>query len=316
MIDIRLTVDPDFFEGPADAAKIFAFRANDTIIGGSGDDFIYGGKGNDSVEGGPGNDTLRGDLDNDTLLGGNGNDQLFGGRGDDRLFGGNGNDTLSGDRGNDTMTGGAGVDTFVISGLEGIDIVTDFNPGEDTLVIQEGRPVDIKPGLGAEVGNTLLFDAVTGTLIGKLLNVTNVPGSSLDLTGRVSAQSTNAAGGINAPTAATLQPPSANNVSWDSFNTIDPTTKVDPYVGWDAVENSFVFALVNGVPKATLVIIPPDRNEQIELRLGLNTFDGQLQALNYGFAASVYEISAPFPNSFQISLVPNGAASTVISLII
>jgi|GEM_PF-5744173 len=316
MMEIRLTIGPDFFRGPDDAAKIFAFRENDTVIGGNRDDFIYGGKGNDSVEGGPGNDTLRGDLDNDTLLGGDGNDQLFGGRGDDLLLGGNGNDTLSGDRGNDTLTGGPGADTFVISGVDGIDIVTDFNPGEDILAIQDGRPVDLKPGLGGEAGNTLIFDAVTGALMAKLLNVTNVPGSALDLTGRVSARSTNAAGNINGPVAATLQPPSGNDVSWDSFNTIDPATKVDPYFGWDAVENSFEFNLSNGAIKATLEIIPPDRDEQIELRLDLGTLDTQLQALNYGFAADVYEISAPFPNNFQVSLVPGGTPTTIVSLLI
>lgn len=314
MLEIRLTINPDSFAGPAEAAKIFAFRANDTVLGGGGDDFIYGGKDNDSLDGGAGNDTLRGDLGDDTVLGGNGNDQLFGGRGNDRLFGGNGNDTLSGDRGNDTLTGGAGADTFVISGVDGIDIVTDFNPGEDTLTIQDGRPVRIEPGLGAEAGNTLIFDAVTGTLMGKLLNVTNVPGATLDLTGRVSAQSTNAAGNINGPTAATLQPPSGNNASWDSFNTILPAAKVAPYLGWDAVENSFEFNLVNGVPRATLVIIPPDRNEQIQLQLDLSTLGLQLQTLNYGFSASLYEIAAPFPDSFEIALVPGGTSTTVVSL--
>ncbi len=316
MIDIRLTIDPDAFTGTNDAEKIFAFRANDTINGSGGDDFIYGGKGDDSLVGGAGNDTLRGDLDNDTVLGGDGNDQLFGGRGNDLLIGGNGNDTLSGDRGNDTLSGGAGADTFVISGLDGIDIVTDFNPGEDTLAIQDNRPVNLKPGLGPEAGNTLIFDAVTGALMGKLLNVTNVPGSTLDLTGRVSAQSTNAAGNIDGPIAATLQPPSSNNASWDSFNTIDPAAKLDPYFGWDAVENSFEFDLVNGVPKATLTIVAPDRDEQIELRLNLGTLDTQMQALNYGFAADLYEISAPFPTSVQVSLMPGGTPATVVSLLI
>lgn len=316
MLEIRLTIGPDAFTGTNDAEKIFAFRANDTIYGSGGDDFIYGGKGNDSIEGGAGNDTLRGDLDNDTLLGGDGNDQLFGGRGDDLLIGGNGNDTLSGDRGNDTLTGGAGADTFIISGVDGIDIVTDFNPSEDTLTIQDNRPVNLKPGLGPEAGNTLIFDAVTGALMGKLLNVTNVPGSTLDLTGRVGAQSTNAAGNIDGPIAATLQPPSGNNASWDSFNTIDPATKIDPYFGWDAVENSFQFDLVNGVPKATLVINPPDRDEKIQLSLDLSTLDTQMQALNYGFATDLYEISAPFPHSIQVSLVPGGTATTVVSLLI
>jgi Ca2+-binding RTX toxin-like protein len=71
--------------------------------------------------------TSAGNLGNDTLRGGNGNDRLYGGGGDDSL------------------TGGAGVDRFVFS-LHGVDntlrhdgrdVINDFNPSEDRLVLTD-----------------------------------------------------------------------------------------------------------------------------------------------------------------------------------
>ena len=71
------------------------------------------------------------------LTGGNTRDRLVGGAGNDNLSGGGGADALTGGLGADTLTGGEGRDTFNIAGLSdtmaGLDHVTDYSPGEDTI---------------------------------------------------------------------------------------------------------------------------------------------------------------------------------------
>ena len=71
----------------------------------------------------------------DWLDGQGGADQLFGGLGDDTLFGGAGDDFLSGGLGDDELTDGSGADRFVFdSPDDGVDSITDFSVGNDTLV--------------------------------------------------------------------------------------------------------------------------------------------------------------------------------------
>lgn len=134
---------------------------------GDGDDFFRGSSGNDTAFGGAGNDNLWGESGSDWLEGGDGDDLLVGGAerdsffsipwdasatilpDDDTLIGGAGNDTLTSGEGNDVMTGGTGSDTFFfdniwetydprtsISGyyFAGHDVVTDFDPTEDTVL--------------------------------------------------------------------------------------------------------------------------------------------------------------------------------------
>jgi Ca2+-binding RTX toxin-like protein len=55
------------------------------------------------------------------------------------LTGGSGNDTISGGLGSDVLKGGAGRDTFVFNtkpGSSNIDRITDFNPAEDTIRLE------------------------------------------------------------------------------------------------------------------------------------------------------------------------------------
>ena len=61
---------------------------------------------------------------------------LVGDNGANTLTGGNGDDRIEGGRGNDQLTGGAGADTFIVSDGTGTDTITDFQWGEDKLVIQ------------------------------------------------------------------------------------------------------------------------------------------------------------------------------------
>jgi Ca2+-binding RTX toxin-like protein len=70
----------------------------------------------------------------DILTGGAGNDKLYGKQGNDTLVGNAGNDILIGGFGNDILTGGAGADRFFRwRSTTGIDTITDFQVGEDTL---------------------------------------------------------------------------------------------------------------------------------------------------------------------------------------
>jgi Ca2+-binding RTX toxin-like protein len=162
---------------------LWAIFGNDTLSGGLGSDTLVGGFGSDTLIGDPGyqrvpspvpgaenvNDFLSGGPGNDTLWGDGqfrsdfgGNDTLHGGKGNDHLYGDLGNDQLYGDRGADTMTGGLGADSFHTGTDRATDVITDFNPAEDKLVLAyhqhvlsitspDGTYVDIKLSGGAEV---------------------------------------------------------------------------------------------------------------------------------------------------------------------
>ncbi len=87
------------------------------------------------------NDVFNGQGGNDKIDGKSGNDLLRGGTGNDTLIGGAGNDTLVGGAGNDILTGGSGNDQFVYHSLSERgttgDIISDFNLGQDKLVLTE-----------------------------------------------------------------------------------------------------------------------------------------------------------------------------------
>lgn len=110
----------------------------DTLYGDAGDDKLYGDAGNDILNGGAGNDTLYGGANDDTLHGGDGNDKLYGGDGADSLYGDAGNDVINGGAGNDTLTGGLGNDTFAFDSGHGNDTITDFEPTNDKISLQQG----------------------------------------------------------------------------------------------------------------------------------------------------------------------------------
>ncbi len=99
-------------------------RGADLLRGGTGDDNLDGGRDDDRLEGGEGDDDLEGGRDDDVLDGGEGDDNLSGGRGDD---------TLDGGEGDDDLTGGRDADTFVLDLMTGVDVITDFEIGEDMI---------------------------------------------------------------------------------------------------------------------------------------------------------------------------------------
>ncbi|NJN23423.1 MAG: calcium-binding protein [Acaryochloridaceae cyanobacterium RL_2_7] len=106
---------------------------NDLVV--SQEDFPFeGGFGNDTLIGSRNAEQARGRRGNDFIKTKGGNDSLYGDQGKDRLLGGTGDDRLVGGSGKDTLTGGQGADQFYWrSPHEGVDTITDFQTGTDTL---------------------------------------------------------------------------------------------------------------------------------------------------------------------------------------
>ncbi|MFC1456764.1 calcium-binding protein [Microvirga arabica] len=146
----------DYIKGGSFGDYLFGGYGNDKILGRGGDDVIrggdgkdelrgeqgsdtiLGGTGNDSVKGGSGNDDLHGQAGNDRIAGNDGQDTIRGGLGNDTIDGGSGNDLIFDGAGNDVLKGGPGDDEFSFSFFRGggRDRVTDFRPGEDTIIIE------------------------------------------------------------------------------------------------------------------------------------------------------------------------------------
>ncbi|WP_088891037.1 DUF4347 domain-containing protein [Leptolyngbya ohadii] len=152
----------------------------DELRGRSSNDAVWGLGGNDRLQGGGGNDYLSGDTGKDILEGGTGNDLTSGGRGNDILSGGTGNDVLLGRQGTDRITTGSGRDKVSfeqVTNGKSADVITDFNPRADQIVISAagfgGGLVAEQPirseqfqlgrqAIGAEA--QFLYDRRTGTL--------------------------------------------------------------------------------------------------------------------------------------------------------
>lgn len=137
-LQTTMTDSDDLLTGTDKDDTLEGFGGNDTLDGGASDDLLDGGEGDDTLLGSFGRDTLNGGFGNDSLDGGTSDDRLLGDDGDDTLTGGNGRDTLDGGIGNDLVTGGNSNDTFVIANDSGIDTITDFGRGNDSIGLSAG----------------------------------------------------------------------------------------------------------------------------------------------------------------------------------
>ncbi len=169
----------DRINGNDGADKLFGDTGKDTLYGGSGNDALYGDWGNDRVNaddgddiasGGWGDDQVEGGAGHDILYGNDGNDSLGGGAGHDIVSGGNGSDFLDGGPGNDTLVGGLGEDFFTFTVADGsTDVIHDFNPDEDKLILDVGwvnfngpEPVyHISSAIEIDPGNPLMLGQTT-----------------------------------------------------------------------------------------------------------------------------------------------------------
>ncbi|HLO49345.1 MAG TPA: cadherin-like domain-containing protein [Kamptonema sp.] len=107
------------------------FNTSFDFVGNTTPQVIVGSPLGDDIKAGDGGDDIKGGLGKDKITGGLGNDKIEGGEGDDEIEGGEGKNTL---------TGGLGRDRFVykkaregVIKIEDADLITDFNPQEDTL---------------------------------------------------------------------------------------------------------------------------------------------------------------------------------------
>lgn len=147
-------------------------KGNDLLSMGGGNDFALGKAGDDVLDGGSGDDRLVGQKGDDTLWGGDGDDDLSGDSGNDVLSGNRGEDVLDGGAGNDFLTGGEDADMFVFKRFSGIDTITDFEIGIDSLNFTGGQRV-----LGAELADLDgdgAADDTSITLIGGQISVLGV----------------------------------------------------------------------------------------------------------------------------------------------
>jgi Ca2+-binding RTX toxin-like protein len=131
---------------------------------------INGTPGNDNLTGTSGNDIINGSEGDDVLTGLRANDVLNGGDGNDILYGGKGFDTLNGGLGNDILEGSAGKDVFVLGAGLGVDTISDFGNGQDTIQLINGLTfgqLSIFPG----TNGTLIRVAGTGEVLASLTGV-------------------------------------------------------------------------------------------------------------------------------------------------
>ncbi len=144
----------------------------DVLRGGAGDDWLDGGDGYDVLHGGLGNDVFVASQANDgvveaagagwdrviargagtytlainveeltmegpaTGIGNAASNRITGSLRAETLFGRAGNDTLEGGGGNDILVGEAGRDAFLFAPGSGLDVVADFTPGMDRILLQ------------------------------------------------------------------------------------------------------------------------------------------------------------------------------------
>ena len=131
---------------------------------------INGTPGNDNLLGTSASDTLNGFDGDDTIAGLRGNDILNGGDGDDILYGGKGFDTLNGGLGNDILVGGLGNDVFVLGARLGIDTISDFTKGQDTVQLINGLTFG-QLSISAGVNGTLISVTSSGEVLAALTGV-------------------------------------------------------------------------------------------------------------------------------------------------
>jgi Ca2+-binding RTX toxin-like protein len=131
---------------------------------------INGTSSDDNLTGTPGNDTINGLEGDDVLTGLRGNDILNGGDDNDILNGGKGSDTLNGGLGDDNLIGRAGNDVFILGAGLGVDTISDFGNGQDTIQLINGLTfgqLSISPG----TNGTLIGVASSGEVLAVLTGV-------------------------------------------------------------------------------------------------------------------------------------------------
>ena len=136
--DPRVTTGDDTVVLGAAGELLDALAGADSITGDSGDDIVFGNDGADTLTDQAGHDFLNGGDADDTIDGGTDADILQGGDGaGDTLEGGANDDTLDGGSGRDALNGNAGDDAFIFALGYSKDIVSGYDQGQDSVVLDE-----------------------------------------------------------------------------------------------------------------------------------------------------------------------------------
>jgi len=112
---------------------------------------------------------------NDKVFAKDGDDTLVGSKGNDKLHGGKGNDTLIGGPGKDKLWGDDGQDSFLFNKLAAVDVLKDFNPADDSILLARSVFDQLLPGTLApesfndgttplDAEDRILYDKVTGAI--------------------------------------------------------------------------------------------------------------------------------------------------------
>ncbi len=121
--------------GALNSTRIAAFELNTNPLQSSVTTTLAEGENNLTLTGTDNINGIGNELNN-IIAGNEANNFLYSKQGSDILLGNDGNDTLIGGLDDDTLTGGAGADKFVRKySTTGIDIITDFTPGEDLYCV-------------------------------------------------------------------------------------------------------------------------------------------------------------------------------------
>ncbi|NIX76352.1 calcium-binding protein [Microvirga terricola] len=110
----------------------------------------------DLIEGGDGNDTIYGGLGNDEMQGEGGDDLIIGGKDDGRLDWTHGLSVAIGDN----LYGNDGRDTYLYKKGDGVDLIWDFQPGQDVIRLTGYKLQDVAAiTLVKEVANRIHTDS-------------------------------------------------------------------------------------------------------------------------------------------------------------
>jgi Tol biopolymer transport system component len=170
-----ISADGRFVAFDSDASNIVPGDTNNTrdifvVDTSSTRNVINGTPGNDNLTGTSGNDIINGSEGDDVVTGLRASDVLNGGDGNDILSGGKGSDTLNGGLGNDNLVGGGGNDVFVLGAGLGVDTISDFGNGQDTIQLINGLTfglLSISPG----TNGTLITLASSGEVLASVTGV-------------------------------------------------------------------------------------------------------------------------------------------------
>lgn len=169
---------------------------------------------------------------NDTITGDGGDNRLEGGAGDDRLSGGAGRDTLEGGDGVDNLAGGGGADVFIISPGTGVDRITDFAFGTDTLKIATAGP---QPA-GMEMGAMIKIGGLPVQLMAGLRGFMNTKGDDIEVSGADKSPIVNLVGGVSALVghiADVILKPTEGNIGTSGADRMTGTAKADKMAALD-----------------------------------------------------------------------------------